>query len=139
MVFVSSTFCLSQVFVSLHKTESTTTTVQGSLSGSSSRNISNLFTLNVRGQYITHRSCLGESKNSRFKNKKQTLKCFRSPAAASRSEVVTAWCCTSDPCQRHCGDAEQGGIGPEDCSAGVRDWYSDPFRLTRWWRWNRFR
>lgn len=37
------------------------------------------------------------------------------------------------------GGAEQGGIGPEDCSADVREWLSDPFRLARWWRWRRLR
>lgn len=112
-VFVSATFCLIQVFVSLHKRENNSDSSRFPL-GFFLRNISNLFTLNVRGQYITHESCLGESKDLRVKNKKKTLKFFHCPATASRSEVVTAWCCSSETCQTHC-----GGVGVQNKEALV--------------------
>lgn len=105
------------------------------------QHITNLFTLNVRGENITHQSSLGENKSLwRFKKnkknkKKQPWNLFSVQPLLhiweSSKLGVTSLTLTLGGCE----GAEKRGSGPGDCSAEIESDQSDPFRM-RGWKWD---
>lgn len=95
--------------------------------------ITNLFTLNVRGENITHQSSLGENKSlwrfektkqtsSNNNKKKKTLKSFLCTTTASHLRIIKLCVTTLTLTPERCEGAEKRGSGPGDCSAERVRW-----------------